>query len=78
MGKKKNCACLCEKETCVPICVNACLCVRGCRRRVGGARYNVFFYERHVNAIPREGHQALPESRRGRGRGKGGGGGIAV
>lgn len=25
-----------------------------------------FFYERHVNAIPSEGHQALPKSRRGR------------
>lgn len=25
-----------------------------------------FSYERHVNAIPSEGHQALPKSRRGR------------
>lgn len=38
-----------------------------------------FFYKRHVNVIPRKGHQALPKSRRDRIReGKGEGEGITI
>lgn len=53
---------------------------------MGGGSLKLYFYffsyERHVNAIPSEGHQALPKSRRGRerkrerrGKGERGGGG---
>lgn len=60
---KKNYACLCERETCVCTCwMRACVCEA---TGAGSLRWWLFFYERHGNALPREGHQALPKSSRG-------------
>lgn len=59
------------------MCVRTRECVLVCERVLatgGGSLMEWFFYQRHVNAVPREGHQALPKSRRGRereGKGKG-------
>lgn len=70
------------------MCVRTRECVLVCERVLatgGGSLMEWFFYQRHVNAVPREGHQALPKSRKGReregkgkGEGEGGGGGIGI